>query len=75
MIRALCRLLFYLSIHPGKVFTRDQLLEHVWGYDYYGDSRTVDVHVKRLREKLENVSDKWCLKTVWGVGYKFETRD
>ena len=68
-------LLYYLASNPNKVFTRDQLLDEVWGFDYYGDSRTVDVHVKRLREKLENVSDKWCLKTVWGVGYKFETKD
>ena len=58
--------------NPNKVFTRDQLLDKVWGFDYLGDSRTVDVHVKRLREKLEGVSDKWMLKTVWGVGYKFE---
>ena len=56
------------------MYTRDQLLDEVWGFDYYGDSRTVDVHVKRLREKLENVSDEWCLKTVWGVGYKFEVK-
>ena len=68
-------LLNYLCIHPNRVFTRDQLLDEVWGYDYYGDSRTVDVHVKRLREKLEGVSDKWTLKTVWGVGYKFETKE
>ena len=65
-------LLHFLASHPNQVFTREQLLEQVWGYDYFGDSRTVDVHVKRLREKLEGVSDKWCLKTVWGVGYKFE---
>jgi len=67
-------LIFHLAKNPNRVFTRDQLLDEVWGYDYYGDSRTVDVHVKRLREKLENVSDKWALKTVWGVGYKFETK-
>lgn len=67
-------LLFHLASNPNKVFTRDQLLDEVWGFDYYGDSRTVDVHVKRLREKLEGVSDKWELKTVWSVGYKFETR-
>ncbi|MBE5762523.1 MAG: response regulator transcription factor [Clostridiales bacterium] len=68
-------LLFYLSTHPGKVFTRDQLLEHVWGYDYYGDSRTVDVHVKRIREKLEGSDEYgWQIKTVWGVGYKFDVR-
>ncbi len=65
-------LLFHLANNSNKVFTRDQLLDEVWGFDYYGDSRTVDVHVKRLREKLEGVSDKWALKTVWGVGYKFE---
>ena len=68
-------LLYHLASNPNRVFTRDQLLDEVWGFDYYGDSRTVDVHVKRLREKLEGVSDKWCLKTVWGVGYKFETKD
>ena len=65
-------LLFHLASSPNKVYTRNQLLDEVWGFDYFGDSRTVDVHVKRLREKLENVSDKWSLKTVWGVGYKFE---
>ena len=68
-------LIFHLAKNPNRVFTRDQLLDEVWGYDYYGDSRTVDVHVKRLREKLEGVSDKWELRTVWGVGYKFETKD
>lgn len=67
-------LLNYLCSHPNKVFTRDQLLNVVWGYDYYGDSRTVDVHVKRLREKIDGISDKWQLKTVWGVGYKFEVK-
>lgn len=67
-------LLNYLCSHPNKVFTRDQLLNEVWGYDYYGDSRTVDVHVKRLREKIDGVSDNWELKTVWGVGYKFEVK-
>lgn len=65
-------LLFHLASTPNRVYTRNQLLDEVWGFDYFGDSRTVDVHIKRLREKLENVSDKWCLKTVWGVGYKFE---
>ena len=65
-------LLFYLASSPNRVYTRNQLLDEVWGFDYFGDSRTVDVHVKRLREKLENVSEAWCLKTVWGVGYKFE---
>ena len=67
-------LLFHLASNPNRVFTRDQLLDEVWGFDYYGDSRTVDVHIKRLREKLEGVSDKWELRTVWSVGYKFETR-
>lgn len=65
-------LLFHLASSPNRVFTRNQLLDEVWGFDYFGDSRTVDVHVKRLREKLEGLSDKWSLKTVWGVGYKFE---
>ena len=65
-------LLYFLASNSNRVFTRDQLLDKVWGFDYLGDSRTVDVHVKRLREKLEGVSDKWILKTVWGVGYKFE---
>ena len=65
-------LLFYLASTPNRVYTRNQLLDEVWGFDYFGDSRTVDVHVKHLREKLEGVSDQWCLKTVWGVGYKFE---
>jgi DNA-binding response OmpR family regulator len=65
-------LLFYLASSPNRVYTRNQLLDEVWGFDYFGDSRTVDVHVKRLREKLEGVSDRWSLKTVWGVGYKFE---
>ena len=67
-------LLFHLASNPNRVYTRDQLLDEVWGFDYYGDSRTVDVHVKRLREKLEGVSQKWSLKTVWGVGYKFEVK-
>ena len=65
-------LLYFLASNYNRVFTRDQLLDKVWGFDYLGDSRTVDAHVKRLREKLEGVSDKWVLKTVWGVGYKFE---
>ncbi len=65
-------LLFYLASSPNRVYTRNQLLDDVWGFDYFGDSRTVDVHVKRLREKLEGVSENWSLKTVWGVGYKFE---
>ena len=68
-------LIYHLACNPNRVFTRDQLLDEVWGFDYYGDSRTVDVHVKRLREKLDGVSDKWSLKTVWGVGYKFEVRE
>ncbi|MDR2909556.1 MAG: response regulator transcription factor [Oscillospiraceae bacterium] len=68
-------LLFHLASNPNRVYTRDQLLDEVWGFEYYGDSRTVDVHIKRLREKLEGVSDRWTLKTVWGVGYKFEVRD
>ena len=67
-------LIFHLASNPNRVYTRDQLLDEVWGFDYFGDSRTVDVHVKRLREKLENVSDEWSLKTVWGVGYKFEAK-
>ena len=65
-------LLFYLASTPNRVYTRNQLLDEVWGFDYFGDSRTVDVHVKRLREKLEGVSESWSVKTVWGVGYKFE---
>ncbi len=65
-------LLFYLASTPNRVYTRNQLLDEVWGFDCYVDSRTVDVHIKRLREKLEGVSESWCLKTVWGVGYKFE---
>ena len=68
-------LLFHLASNPNRVYTRDQLLDEVWGFEYYGDSRTIDVHVKRLREKLEGASDKWNLKTVWGVGYKFEVRE
>lgn len=68
-------LIYHFASNPNRVYTRDQLLDKVWGFDYYGDSRTVDVHVKRLREKLEGVSDKWSLKTVWGVGYKFETKE
>ncbi|MGN1169412.1 MAG: response regulator transcription factor [Acutalibacteraceae bacterium] len=67
-------LLYHLASNPDRVFTRDQLLDEVWGFDYYGDSRTVDVHIKRIREKLANVSDKWELATVWSVGYKFETK-
>ncbi len=68
-------LLYHLASNPNRVYTRDQLLDEVWGFEYYGDSRTVDVHVKRLREKLEGVSDQWSLKTVWGVGYKFEVKE
>lgn len=68
-------LLSYLAGHPNRVFTRDQLLDEVWGFEYYGDSRTIDVHIKRLREKLEGASSQWGLKTVWGVGYKFEVKE
>ena len=68
-------LLYFLASNPNRVFTRAQLLDEVWGFDYFGDTRSVDVHVKRLREKLEGVSDKWEVKTVWGVGYKFETKE
>ena len=67
-------LLYFLAAHPNRVYTREQLLEEVWGFDYFGDSRTVDVHVKRLREKLEGHEKNWTLKTVWGVGYKFEVK-
>lgn len=68
-------LIYHLASNANRVYTRDQLLDEVWGFFYPGDSRTVDVHIKRLREKLEGVSDKWALKTVWGVGYKFETKE
>ena len=68
-------LLYFLASHPNRVFTRDQLLDSVWGFDYIGDSRTVDVHIKRLREKIEGVSPQWCLRTIWRVGYKFEVVD
>ena len=68
-------LLYHLASTPNRVFTRNQLLDEVWGFDYFGDSRTVDVHIKRLREKLEGVSAQWSVKTVWGVGYKFEVKD
>lgn len=67
-------LIYHLASNPNRVYTRDQLLDEVWGFDYYGDSRTVDVHVKRIREKLENISEEWSVKTVWGVGYKFEVK-
>ena len=67
-------LLYFLASNPNRVYTREQLLEEVWGFDYFGDSRTVDVHIKRLREKLEGAEDGWQLKTVWGVGYKFEIK-
>lgn len=67
-------LIYHLASNPNRVFTRDQLLDEVWGFDYYGDSRTVDVHVKRLREKLEGASTEWELKTVWGIGYKFDLK-
>ena len=68
-------LLYHLASFPNRVFTRNQLLDEVWGFDYFGDSRTVDVHVKRLREKIEGVSPKWELNTVWGVGYKFKLNE
>lgn len=68
-------LIYHLASNPNRVFTRDQLLDEVWGYEYFGDSRTVDVHIKRLREKLNGVSEQWTLKTIWSVGYKFEVRD
>jgi len=68
-------LLYHLAASPNRVFTRNQLLDEVWGFDYFGDSRTVDVHIKRLREKLEGASDEWELQTVWGVGYKFEVKN
>lgn len=68
-------LLYHLASSPNRVYTRNQLLDEVWGFDYFGDSRTVDVHIKRLREKLEGVSEAWSLKTVWGVGYKFEVTE
>ena len=65
-------LLYFLASNPNRVYTRNQLLDEIWGFDYFGDSRTVDVHIKRLREKMDGVSDRWGLKTIWGVGYKFE---
>ena len=68
-------LIYHLASNPNRVYTRDQLLDEVWGFEYYGDSRTVDVHVKRLREKLDGISEQWTLKTVWGVGYKFEVQE
>ncbi|MGI6537983.1 MAG: response regulator [Caldicoprobacterales bacterium] len=67
-------LLYFLASNPNKVFTREQLLEQVWGFDFFGDSRTVDVHIKRIREKLQNADDNWQIRTVWGVGYKFEVK-
>ncbi|MGN0559257.1 MAG: response regulator transcription factor [Acutalibacteraceae bacterium] len=67
-------LLFHLASNPNKVYTRDQLLDEVWGFDYYCDSRTVDVHIKRIREKIDGASEQWELRTVWGVGYKFEVK-
>lgn len=69
-------LLYFLASHPNQVFTREQLLNQIWGYEYYGDTRTVDVHIKRIREKLDQGTEdtKWSIKTVWGVGYKFEVR-
>ncbi len=68
-------LIYYLASNPDRVFTRDQLLDDVWGFDYYGDSRTVDVHIKRLRDKLKGVSEEWELRTIWSIGYKFETHE
>ena len=68
-------LLYCLASNPNTVYTRDQLLDQVWGFDYYGDSRTIDVHIKRLREKLEGVSDQWEIRTIWSVGYKFHVND
>lgn len=68
-------LLYHLAKNPNRVFTRDQLLDEIWGFKYFGDSRTVDVHIKRIREKLEGVSDRWAIRTVWGIGYKFETME
>ncbi len=68
-------LLYFIASHPNQVFTREQILDKVWGFDFFGESRTVDVHIKRLREKLDKVSETWQIKTVWGVGYKFEVRN
>ncbi|NLB50663.1 MAG: response regulator transcription factor, partial [Clostridiaceae bacterium] len=69
-------LLFFLASHPNRVYTRDQILEHIWGMDYYGEQRTVDVHIKRIREKLDVIDHPlWQIKTVWSVGYKFELKD
>ncbi len=68
-------LLYHLAKNPNRVFTRDQLLDEIWGFKYFGDSRTVDVHIKRIREKLEGVSERWAIRTVWGIGYKFETME
>jgi len=68
-------LLYYLASSPNRVYTRNQILDEVWGFDYFGDTRTVDVHIKRLREKIEGISEKWAVKTVWGIGYKFEVTD
>ena len=67
-------LLYFLAKNTNKVFTRDQLLDEIWGYEFFGDSRTVDVHIKRIREKIEGENRSWHLKTVWGVGYKFEAK-
>ena len=67
-------LLIFLVTNPNKVYTRDKLLQEIWGFDYFGDSRTVDVHIKRLRTKLDGLSDQWGIKTVWGVGYRFEIK-
>ena len=67
-------LLYYLASNPNQVFTREQLLDQIWGYEYFGDTRTVDVHIKRIREKLKEDHEEWRLATVWGIGYKFETK-
>ncbi|MDO4478078.1 MAG: response regulator transcription factor [Lachnospiraceae bacterium] len=66
-------LLYFLASHPNQVFTREQLLDNIWGYDYVGDTRTVDVHIKRIREKIKDTAD-WAVGTVWGIGYKFEVK-
>lgn len=67
------QLLHFLASNPNKVFTRDQLLDRVWGYQYLGNTRTIDAHIRKVREKCDGVSDKWAIRTIWGVGYKFET--
>ena len=67
------QLLFFLASNPNKVFTRDQLLDQVWGYNYLGNTRTIDAHIRKVREKCEGISPLWAIRTIWGVGYKFET--